>query len=110
MTDAPASFMGDGAYDRAHVLDAVLARNPAVRFIVPPCKGAVLGSTALRPSGIFIRPINEHGRMNWQKGSGYNRRSKAEAAIGRYKRVIGLPDKCSLHIVIECASRFPIAT
>jgi hypothetical protein len=76
VTDAPASFMG---------------------------KGAVLGSTALRPSGIFIRSINEHGRMNWQKGSGYNRRSKAEAAIGRYKRVIGLPDKCSLHIVIECA-------
>jgi hypothetical protein len=110
VTDAPASFMGDGAYDRAHVLDAVLARNPAVRFIVPPCKGAVLGSTALRPSGIFIRSINGHGRMNWQKASGYNRRSKAEAAIGRYKRVIGLPDKCSLHIVIECASRFPIAT
>jgi hypothetical protein len=27
--------------------------------------------------------------MNWQKASGYNRRSKVEAAIGRYKRVIG---------------------
>jgi hypothetical protein len=27
--------------------------------------------------------------MNWQKTSGYNRRSKVEAAIGRYKRVIG---------------------
>jgi hypothetical protein len=36
LTDAPTSFM---AYDRAHVLDAVLARNPAIRFIVPPCKG-----------------------------------------------------------------------
>ena len=27
--------------------------------------------------------------MHWQKVSGYNRRSKVEASIGRYKRVIG---------------------
>jgi hypothetical protein len=27
--------------------------------------------------------------MNWQKASGYNRRSKVEGAISRYKRVIG---------------------
>ena len=27
--------------------------------------------------------------MNWQKTSGYNKRSKVEAAISRYKRVIG---------------------
>ena len=27
--------------------------------------------------------------MNWEKASGYNTRSKVEAAISRYKRVIG---------------------
>jgi hypothetical protein len=27
--------------------------------------------------------------MGWQKSSGYNRRALAEAAISRYKRVIG---------------------
>ena len=27
--------------------------------------------------------------MGWQKSSGYNVRAKVEAAIGRYKRVIG---------------------
>jgi hypothetical protein len=27
--------------------------------------------------------------MNWQKAFGYNTRSKVEAAISRYKRVIG---------------------
>ena len=27
--------------------------------------------------------------MGWQKASGYNRRSLVEAAIGRYKQVIG---------------------
>ena len=35
------------------------------------------------------RMIAEQGRMGWQKASGYNRRALAEAAIGRYKRVIG---------------------
>jgi hypothetical protein len=92
LDDAPASFIGDGAYDRGHVLDAVLVRNPNVKFIVPPCKGAVLGPTALTtPSqrDLHIRSIDEHGRMNWQKTSGYNRRSNVEAAIGRYKRVVG---------------------
>jgi hypothetical protein len=27
--------------------------------------------------------------MGWQRRSGYGRRSKAEAAIGRWKRVVG---------------------
>jgi hypothetical protein len=27
--------------------------------------------------------------MAWQKASGYNRRSRVETAIGRYKQVIG---------------------
>ena len=33
-----------------------------------------------------IRSINEHGGMNWQKTSGYNRRSKVKAVIGCYPR------------------------
>lgn len=92
LDDAPASFIGDGAYDRGHVLDAVIVRNPKVRFIVPPCKGAVLGPTATTgptQRDLHIRSINQHGRMNWQKESGYNRRSNVEAVIGRYKRVVG---------------------
>ena len=36
-----------------------------------------------------IREIAVHGRMGWQKFSGYNARAKVEATIGRYKRVIG---------------------
>ena len=46
LTQAPASFMADGAYDRAATYDAILARNPTARFIVPPCKGAVPGPPA----------------------------------------------------------------
>jgi hypothetical protein len=46
LTQAPASFMADGAYDRTATYDAILARNPFARVIVPPCKGAVPGPTA----------------------------------------------------------------
>ncbi len=31
----------------------------------------------------------EHGRMAWQKASGYTNRARAETAVGRWKRVIG---------------------
>ena len=92
LTQAPASFMADGAYDRAATYDAILARNPFARFIVPPCKGAVPGPAAIispTQRDLHILAVDEHGRMNWQKASGYNKRSKVEAAISRYKRVIG---------------------
>jgi len=92
LTQAPASFMADGAYDRAATYDAILARNPSARFIVPPCKGAVPGpAAAISPTqrDLHVLAVDEHGRMNWQKASGYNTRSKVEAAISRYKRVIG---------------------
>jgi hypothetical protein len=32
--------------------------------------------------------IAKHGRMPWQKASGYAARDRPEAAIGRFKRVI----------------------
>lgn len=92
LTQAPASFMADGAYDRAATYEAILAKNPSARFIVPPCKGAVPGPTAtISPTqrDLHVLAVDEHGRMNWQKASGYNTRSKVEAAISRYKRVIG---------------------
>src|SRR5260370_36168805 len=73
LADAPASFMADGAYDRGAVLDAVLARNPNARFIVPPCKRAVAGATAA-PSPTqrdrHVLWVEEHGRMKWQEASG----------------------------------------
>ena len=33
--------------------------------------------------------LAEKGRMAWQNASGYNMRAKVEAAIGRWKQVIG---------------------
>ena len=52
----------------------------------------MLGATAtISPTqhDLHVFAIDEHGRMNWQKTSGYNERSKVEAAMSRYKRVIG---------------------
>jgi hypothetical protein len=92
LTQAPASLSADGGYDRAATYDAILAQNPSARFIVPPCKGAVLGpraTTSPTQRDLHVVAVDEHGRLNWQKASGYNKRSKVGAAIGRYKRVIG---------------------
>ena len=36
-----------------------------------------------------IEAIAEHGRMGWQKASGYNLRALVEADVSRWKRVIG---------------------
>jgi hypothetical protein len=89
---AVASFTGDGAYDREDVYDAVAERHPEAAVVVPPRKGAVPSGTAeTAPTrrDRHLRPIAERGRLGWQKASGYNRRALAEAAMSRYKRVIG---------------------
>ena len=87
-----ASFTGDGAYDREDVYGAVATRHPDAPVIVPPRRGAVPSAAAeTDPTqrDRHLELIAEHGRMAWQKAAGYNARAKAEAAISRYKRVIG---------------------
>jgi hypothetical protein len=87
-----ASFTGDGAYDREDVYGAVAARHPEAAVIVPPRRDAVpsgAAETAPTQRDRHLRSIAEQGRMGWQNSSGYNRRALAEAAMSRYKRVIG---------------------
>src|SRR6187455_3648745 len=87
-----ASFTGDGAYDREDVYGAVAERHPEAAVIVPLRKDAVpSGAAATAPTqrDRHLQLIAERGRLGWQKASGYNRRALAEAAISRYKRVIG---------------------
>jgi Transposase DDE domain len=87
-----ASFTGDGAYDQDGVYAAVADRHPEAAVIVPPRTTAVPSTTAdtapTQRDG-HLRCIAETGRMGWQKASGYNKRAKVEAAIGRWKQVIG---------------------
>ena len=87
-----ASFIADGAYDQDSVYDAVTRRDPEAAVIVPPRSTAVLSETAeTEPTqrDCHLQGLAEKGRMGWQKASGYNVRSRVEAAIGRYKQVIG---------------------
>jgi hypothetical protein len=87
-----ASFTGDGAYDQEEVYASVAERHPGAAVIVPPRSSAVPSQTAETvptQRDQHLQLIAEHGRMGWQKASGYNRRALAEATIGRFKRVIG---------------------
>ena len=92
VTGPLASFTGDGAYDRTDVYGAVIERHLDARVIVPPRSSAVpseTAETAPTQRDQHLQLNAEHGRMGWQKASGYNRRALAAATIGRFKRVIG---------------------
>ncbi len=87
-----ASVTGDGAYDHDFVYRAVVDRQPDAAIIVPPRLTAVPSRTATTDPtqrDRHLQCVAENGRIGWQKVSGYNKRSRVEAAIGRTKQVIG---------------------
>ena len=87
-----ASFTGDGGYDQNCVYDSVAERHPDAAVVVPPRANAVPSDTAetapTQRDG-HVQHIAEHGRMAWQNASGYKRRAQVEAAMNRWKQVIG---------------------
>jgi hypothetical protein len=86
------SLTADGAYDQDGVYTAVADRHPEAAVIVPPRRTAVLSDMAeISPTqrDRHLERIAEKGRTAWQKTSGYSRRAKVEAAIGRWKQVLG---------------------
>jgi len=92
VTGAVTSFTADGAYDQGSVYADVAARHPDAAVVVPPRSTAVPSeAAATEPTqrDRHLQRIAEHGRMGWQKASGYNKRARAEAAIGRFKQIIG---------------------
>ena len=87
-----ASFTADGAYDQDSLYDAVIGCDPEAAVIVPPHSTAALSETAeTDPTqrDRYLQCIAKKGRLGWQKTSKYTIRSRVEAAIGRYKQVIG---------------------
>ena len=89
---AVAAFTADGAYDQESVYADVAQRHPDAAVVVPPRSTAVPSDTAeSAPTqrDRHLQCIAEHGRMGWQKRSGCNARARAEAAIARWKQVIG---------------------
>ena len=92
VTGPVASVTGDGAYDQAGIYASVAERHPEAAVIVPPRSSAVPSADAeAAPTqrDRHLQCIAEHGRTGWQKRSGYNKRARAEAAIGRWKQVVG---------------------
>ena len=87
-----ASFTGDGAYDQEGVYASVAERHPEAAVVVPPRATAVPSATAERAPtqrDRHLQHIAAHGRMAWQRASGYTKRARAEGAIARWKQVIG---------------------
>src|SRR3954465_2981081 len=105
-----ASFTGDGAYDQDGVYASVAERHPEATIIVPPRATAVPSQTAESaptPRDRHLQLIAERGRMAWQTASGYTKRARAEAAIGRWKQVIG--DRLRAHTDERRATEVDVA-
>src|SRR5271163_3770254 len=84
-----ASTTADGAYDGEAVYNAVAERHPEAVAIIPPPATAVPNESTATQRDRHIAEIEKHGRMGWQRRSGYNRRSLVETAMYRYKTVVG---------------------
>lgn len=83
------SMTGDGADDGQSVYDAVAERHPRAAVIIPPRSTAVPSETAATQRDQHLAAIAKHGRIGWQRSSGYSRRSLVETAKYRYKTIIG---------------------
>ena len=84
-----ASMTADGAYDGEVVYDVVAERHPEAAIIIPPRITSVPNETTATQRNEHLAVIAEHGRMGWQRSSGYNRRSLVETTMFRYKTIIG---------------------
>ncbi len=83
------TFIADGAYDGEPVAQAILGLQPETQVIVPPHKTAVCSPAGDSQWDNHIRVIGQHGRIAWQKKTGYGLRNYAELAVQRYKRIFG---------------------
>lgn len=84
-----ASMTADGAYDGEAAYSAVADRHPAAAVVIPPRVTAVPSRTPTTQRDRHLAAIAEHGRIAWQRSSGYSRRSLVETAMYRYKTIIG---------------------
>jgi len=82
----------DGAYDGAETYQTVAQRGAHIRVVIPPRVTAVLSDEAGHapsPRDGHVALIEAKGRLEWQKATGYGRRSLMEITLGRYQRIIG---------------------
>ena len=100
---------GDGAYDTRGVYEASAARDAAL--VVPPrrngtpWKARITGAAERNES---LRAIRHLGRRRWKRWSGCHRRSLAETAMSRLKRLgerltARDPTRQTAEVQIRCA-------
>ncbi len=82
-------FIADGAYDGDPVCQAVLEKQSEAQVVIPPHKTAILSAQGDTQRDHHIRTIEAHGRMAWQKRTGYHKRNYVELAVLRFKGVFG---------------------
>jgi transposase len=84
-------LIADGAYDGAPTYQTVAQHSAAAQIVIPPRSTAVrsceTGPPTLRDR--HLEAIAAHGRLGWQKATGYGRRALVETTMGRYKALIG---------------------
>jgi hypothetical protein len=78
----------DGADDGDTGYDEVLQRHPAACVIIPPRSTAILSEAGTTRRDEHLRSIEQHGQLEWQRCSGYGRRSLVETPMYRYKAII----------------------
>lgn len=86
----PAKVGGDGAYDTRE--NWALLEEARAEGLIPPRRGARLwrsGQAGAAARNRQLRRIRKAGRKRWKKESGYHRRSLAETAFSRLKRIFG---------------------
>ena len=84
-----ASVTGDGAYDADVVHDEIARRHPEADVIIPPRSTAIPSESGTTRRDAHLLTIEQHGRVGWQRRSGYCRRSLVETAMFRYRTIIG---------------------
>ena len=81
-------------------------RPSSCRRARPPCR-AETAESAPTQRDRHLQHIADHGRRAWQRASGYTKRARAEAAIGRWKQVIG--DRLRAHTDERRATEVDVA-
>ncbi|WP_229598027.1 IS5 family transposase [Roseibium aggregatum] len=85
-------FLADGAYDGTATRNEITQRFADVEILIRPPKTAVAGPEAeINPTArdLDVLAIKAHGRMAWQKSTGYDQRARVETQMGCWKSVIG---------------------
>jgi hypothetical protein len=88
--DDMASFTVDAAYDTLAIYDGSAARNAIV--VVPPSRSAMQSRQRRSPSSArdsTVMRVQEIGRRQWKKESGYHQQARVENTFFRYKSIIG---------------------